>query len=171
MIRNDQQRAVTIRKRDEARTLAKEGDDRAREVYGVFADDLDEQVREYDAICSRHVTAFKLNELDDLVSVLVKCRLARGWTQGELADVVGVAEQQVQRYEAGGYEKAALWRVSEVIDALGYEVEGVVRPQQEFGGGHIRWDVKTPFASIADDLSEAASTIVVLPATTSESGR
>ncbi|WP_420877928.1 hypothetical protein [Streptomyces agglomeratus] len=32
--------------------------------------------------------------------------MARGFTQEKLADLLGVAEQQVQRDEAGGYERA-----------------------------------------------------------------
>lgn len=33
------------------------------------------------------------------------------WSERQLADLLGVAEQQVQRYEAAGYRSAALARV------------------------------------------------------------
>ena len=48
----------------------------------------------------------------------MKARIARRWTQRQLADALGVAEQQVQRYEATGYRSASLARISDVADAL-----------------------------------------------------
>ena len=49
--------------------------------------------------------------LSDLAALLVKARIARRWTQRQLADALGVAEQQVQRYEATGYGRQA-WPAS-----------------------------------------------------------
>lgn len=43
---------------------------------------------------------------------------ARGWTQRQLADQLGIAEQQVQRYEAAGYRSASLARICDVAAAL-----------------------------------------------------
>lgn len=146
MIRNNKQRAVAVKKRDEARRLAAEGDAQALEVYSAFAADLDAEIREFDAISNGYCKAFKFEDLDALAELLVKCRLSRQWTQAQLAAATGVAEQQVQRDEAGGYSKAALWRLAEIIDVLGYSVEGVVRPQAEEG---VRWDVKPAFMSAA----------------------
>ncbi len=48
----------------------------------------------------------------------MKARIARRWTQRQLADALGVAEQQMQRYEATGYRSASLARISDVADAL-----------------------------------------------------
>ena len=52
--------------------------------------------------------------LADLAALLVKARIARRWTQRQLADALGIAEQQVQRYEATGYRSASLARISDV---------------------------------------------------------
>lgn len=48
----------------------------------------------------------------------MKARIIRGWTQGRLAEALGVAEQQVQRYEYTGYRSASLTRLCEVAAAL-----------------------------------------------------
>ena len=66
---------------------------------------------------------FTAGTLAELATVLVKARVARGWTQRQLADALGVAEQEVQRYEANGYRSTSLARLCDIADALGVRVE------------------------------------------------
>jgi HTH-type transcriptional regulator / antitoxin HigA len=61
------------------------------------ADDLRAELDEYDRLRSGEVSAFEASSLADLATQLVRARIARGWTHKRLADVLGVAEQQVQR--------------------------------------------------------------------------
>jgi HTH-type transcriptional regulator/antitoxin HigA len=51
------------------------------------------------------------NSLAGLADALIKSRIARGWTQRRLAETLGVAEQQVQRYESSAYRSASLARL------------------------------------------------------------
>ncbi len=60
--------------------------------------------------------------LADVATLLVKARIARGWTQRRLAETLGFAEQQVQRYESTGYRSASLARICDVAAALGVSV-------------------------------------------------
>ena len=60
---------------------------------------------------SGQVSTFTAGTLAELATVLVKARVARGWTQRQLADALGVVEQQVQRYEANGYRSTSLARL------------------------------------------------------------
>jgi len=48
--------------------------------------------------------------------------VARGWTQRRLAEALGVAEQQIQRYESSAYRSASLARLCDIADALGVTV-------------------------------------------------
>ena len=57
------------------------------------------------------------SSLEDLAARLIKARIVRGWSQRQLADLLGVAEQQAQRYEATGYRSASLARTLEVPGA------------------------------------------------------
>lgn len=59
------------------------------------------------------------SSLAGLGDALIKARVARGWTQRQLADRLGVAEQQIQRSEATAYRSASLARLSDIADALG----------------------------------------------------
>ena len=145
MIKNDRQRSLAKKKADDARTLAAEAGGLNESVYGEFAEDLETQVKEYDAIKAGYCRSFEISELDDLPDALVKCRLARGWSQAQLADALGTAEQQIQRFEAGGYNRAALWRLAEALDALGYGFKGVVKPHSEQPSGS--WEIKKPYSA------------------------
>jgi HTH-type transcriptional regulator / antitoxin HipB len=50
---------------------------------------------------------FVLGSLNDLPTTLIKARIAAGLTQKDLADKIGVREQQIQRYEANHYNSAS----------------------------------------------------------------
>ena len=82
------------------------------------ADDLRTEIEEYELLRSGSVSSFDADSLSELATLLVKARIARGWTQRRLADVLGVAEQQVQRYESTGYRSASLARICDVASAL-----------------------------------------------------
>ena len=86
------------------------------------ADDLRTEIEEYELLRSGGVSSFAANSLEDLAVLLVKARIARGWTQRQLADALGIAEQQVQRYESTGYRAASLARICDVTAALGVTV-------------------------------------------------
>jgi HTH-type transcriptional regulator/antitoxin HigA len=60
--------------------------------------------------------------LKELSTVLVKARVARGWTQRQLAEALGMAEQQIQRYEANDYRSTSLARLCDIANALGVTV-------------------------------------------------
>ena len=82
------------------------------------ADDLRAEIAEYEALRSGEISTFTANSLAEVATLLVKARIARGWTQRQLAGALGVAEQQVQRYESTGYRSASLARICDVAEAL-----------------------------------------------------
>jgi HTH-type transcriptional regulator / antitoxin HigA len=86
------------------------------------AEDLRGEIAEYDLLRSGQVSAFEGETLAELANLLVKARIARGWTQRRLSDALGVAEQQIQRYESTGYRSASLGRICDVASALEIEV-------------------------------------------------
>jgi len=80
--------------------------------------ELDEEVREYEHLQTGAVTSFEAEGLADLPEILIRARIARGMSQRDLGIFVGVAEQQIQRYEAERYRSASLERLSEIAAAL-----------------------------------------------------
>jgi transcriptional regulator with XRE-family HTH domain len=84
--------------------------------------DLDADLREYENLQSQQHGTLELRSLEELPTALIKARIASGLTQKELADRLGLKEQQIQRYEATGYYGANLNRIQEVINALGVQL-------------------------------------------------
>jgi len=93
------------------------GDALASEV-----EELRAQLSEYERLRDGRVRSRMLRSLRDLPRALIEARIARRMTQKGLADRLGVAEQQVQRWEATGYSGVSVERLQDVADALGLEI-------------------------------------------------
>lgn len=84
---------------------------------------LDNQIVEYESLRSGHTSRVKVASFADLPEALVRARIAIGLTQRELAERIGVKEQQVQKYENERYAGASLSRLQETAAALGIELQ------------------------------------------------
>lgn len=81
-------------------------------------DELNEDVRFYEELRGGKITIFSAGCLADLPDILIQARIARGMSQKDLGDFLGLKEQQIQRYEAERYRAASLERLIEIADAL-----------------------------------------------------
>jgi ribosome-binding protein aMBF1 (putative translation factor) len=63
-------------------------------------------------------TQVELKSLEGIAEKLIQARVARGFTQAELAAKLKMKPQQIQRYEASKYANASLTRVLEVARVL-----------------------------------------------------
>lgn len=89
--------------------------------YERQANDLRDQIEAYEALKNGDTNNISIEDISDLGKSLVEARLARGLTQRELANIAGIQEQQVQRYEKDSYETASLKRISHIANAIGIE--------------------------------------------------
>ena len=90
--------------------------------------DLEAELREYEAIREGRFEVEALRVVADLPELLIKARIAQGLTQRELADRLGLKEQQIQRYEATDYAAAKWSRIREVAGALSMELGAAAEP-------------------------------------------
>jgi transcriptional regulator with XRE-family HTH domain len=134
MIKNERQYKITNAQAENFRRAASEVHEKLRSVSdhneglkwklqlsaleGQLAD-LEADLREYESLQGKLNEAIEITSLEELPSVLIKARIASGLTQKELADKLGLKEQQIQRYEATDYAGASLQRIQQVIEALG----------------------------------------------------
>ena len=134
MIKNERQYRITPRHRrnDSRRPLLASGNalGRAEGVHPVIAKaqedalrsqlaDLEGELREYESLKAGKFPIDELSVVAELPTVLIKARIAQGLSQKDLAERLGMQEQQIQRYEATDYASASLTRIKEVVSALG----------------------------------------------------
>jgi DNA-binding transcriptional regulator YiaG len=84
--------------------------------------DLRAELAEYESLKSERKKVLELESFEELPRALVRARIASGLSQRELAEKLGIKEQQVQRYEATDYQSASLARVADVVNTLGLKV-------------------------------------------------
>jgi DNA-binding transcriptional regulator YiaG len=82
------------------------------------ADELRAQVEHYERLRDGTITGRELDSLRDLPTALIEARIAANLTQRALAERLGVAEQQIQRWEATAYAGVGLDRLQDIADAL-----------------------------------------------------
>src|SRR5437879_6535807 len=110
MIKNDRQYRITKARADEldkalvalgaAPLGATHPDIRKAELEGLRSqiDELREDLADYDSLQSGKEQVLELTSLEELPSALIRARIAAGLTQRDLAQRLGLKEQQVQRY-------------------------------------------------------------------------
>jgi DNA-binding XRE family transcriptional regulator len=86
-------------------------------------EELEDQEKEYEKLRAGKYKVLKGSSIDDLPIGLIRARIALGLTQKQLAERVGLKEQQIQRYEENDYASASFSRLKEIIKALGLDIE------------------------------------------------
>ena len=80
--------------------------------------DLRSELREYEALKAGDFELDQLGVVSGLPAMLIKARIARGMSQRDLAERIGLKEQQIQRYEATDYASVSLSRIKDVVSGL-----------------------------------------------------
>lgn len=102
---------------------------------------VEEQLAEYEYLKEGLTKVFEADSLDEFGDLVTKARIARGWSQAELAKALEMEPQQIQRYEKNDWQKISLWRLQEIVEALGLDIaiHARLREQEEqnIGPSHI----------------------------------
>jgi len=130
MIRTEAEYKRALRERDEqakrlkaqeqklkAEGLSRAELKRAMDPLRSFHQDLLEEIQMYESLKRGDLRA--VGRLDGLGQQLVGLRIAKGLTQRELAEKLGVHESQVSRDERNEYHGLTLERANRILEALG----------------------------------------------------
>ena len=79
---------------------------------------LEEQLHEYEALQSGAIATLEASSLAELPRMLIRARIAQQLSQKDLANLLGLKEQQIQRYESDEYAGVSLHRLKEIAEAL-----------------------------------------------------
>lgn len=129
MIKNQKQVSVTKERLEELRKGLLEWEDREKDksslkyLMGKYSlnsliEDLQRELNEYEGLCNGNFHILNAKSLNDIPKVLIGARLAQKFSQKDLGELVGLKEQQIQRYESTDYETASWPRIVEIAFAL-----------------------------------------------------
>lgn len=133
MIKNQKQAGITKSKLTELRKAKSEFESK-REDYShleneltenalnSLIEDLENQIQTYESLVAGNFHCLKPKNLDDIPNIFIAARLSQKKSQKELADIIGIKEQQVQRYEASDFEGASWSRIIEFASALNLQL-------------------------------------------------
>jgi DNA-binding XRE family transcriptional regulator len=83
---------------------------------------LKTELTEYEQLKNAEVAPFHLNSFAEIPITLIKARITAGMTQKQLAEKIGIQEQQIQRYEANDYASISFARLVEIAQILGVNI-------------------------------------------------
>lgn len=132
---------------------------------------LTRDVQLYENLQVGDAPLLSVGNLDALSDLLIAARIARGMTQKDLANFLGLKMQQIQKYEADGYQTASLRRIATIAEALGLDVHqtgelvgqralGVADPSRPSAfplGEMYRRGWLAPYGGLSLDTREAAT--------------
>lgn len=84
------------------------------------------QIDHYEKLRDGHIAGREITSLHELPGALIEGRIAARLTQRQLAKRIGVAEQQIQRWEANDYSGVGLDRLQSIADALGIQIHETI---------------------------------------------
>lgn len=89
--------------------------DQMKSEYEILVD----QLNEYDELSSGDFEDFGETSFEELPLVMIKARIARNWTQKDLAEKLNIKQQQVQRYESEMYSSCKYSTLVKISNVLG----------------------------------------------------
>ena len=133
MIKNQKQVSITKKRLAELVASLKELETReknkttvkylmGRDSLNSLIADLQKELNEYEEVCNGNLHILKDKYLNDIPEILISARLARKFSQKDLGELLGLKEQQIQRYEATDYETASWPRIVEIAFALNIKI-------------------------------------------------
>jgi len=119
--RLEQDVSVLDQQREKLEELGLEGEELARALQPMqsFHEQLREEVEIYERMKRGDLGA--LHNLTSIGRWLIGIRIAKGLTQQELADRLGVAPSQVSRDETNDYHGISVERAQRILEALGVQ--------------------------------------------------
>jgi DNA-binding XRE family transcriptional regulator len=96
------------------------------DAIASWIETLRNQLEHYEKLRDGLITSREITSLHELPTALIEARIAARLTQRQLAERIGVAAQQIQRWEAHNYSGVNLTRLQEIADALGVKIRETI---------------------------------------------
>lgn len=88
---------------------------------------LRKEISEFEKLKAGKIRTITAHSIQELPELLIKARIARSMSQKDLAESLGMQEQQIQRYESNNYAGASLSKIEKIVEALDLVMEEKAR--------------------------------------------
>lgn len=89
----------------------------------MLKNSIREEIKQYENLKNKKITLKKQVSLIQLPQVLIEHKIAKGLTQKEFAQILGIKEQQLQRYEAENYKSVSFGRLLDYIEKANIKIK------------------------------------------------
>ena len=122
MIKSEQQKNRTIKQLTELKEKRKTASNIAIGSIDSLIGQLENEIKEYEDLKRGEFTLPKNITFVELIKNIAKIRISKGLSQQDLANMLGMTKQQINRYEEHDYQNVSLLKISEIIAVLGLTV-------------------------------------------------
>ena len=93
---------------------------------GRIKNDIKEEIRQYESLKTKGLPLRRKITVAQLPNVLIEHKIAKGLTQKQYSAMLGIKEQQLQRYEAENYRSVSFGRLLEYLEKANIKVKFAV---------------------------------------------
>ena len=122
MIKSEQQKNRTIKAREDFKNRLSDISEYSKAGVLAMIGQLEKELEEYEALKRGEFVLPRDITFVELVKNIAKIRIAKGLSQQDLANMLGISKQQINRYEEHDYQNVSLTKISEIIAVLGLTV-------------------------------------------------
>ena len=78
--------------------------------------DITEEIKQYESLKTKGIPLRRKITVAQLPNILIEHKIAKGLTQKQYSEILGIKEQQLQRYEAENYSSVSFGRLLDYLE-------------------------------------------------------
>lgn len=119
MIKSEQQKNRTLKMLNEYNEKLETLDDATKDSLLSLIGSLEQELKEYEELKQGKYFLPQNISFVELLACIPKVRISKGLSQQDLANLLGVSKQQINRYEEHNYQNVSIVVVNEILEVLG----------------------------------------------------
>ncbi|MFA7657915.1 MAG: helix-turn-helix transcriptional regulator [Candidatus Gastranaerophilaceae bacterium] len=122
MIKSEHQKNITLKRIKEFKKHLNDLDEWSSGSVNSIIGQLEQELEEYERLKKGEYTLPKNIPFGELLKCIAKVRISKGLSQQDLANLLGLTKQQINRYEEYDYQNVSLSKINEILEVLGLTV-------------------------------------------------
>ena len=122
MIKSEQQKNRTLKMIKEYNEKLKTLDEYSRGSLLSLIGTLEQEIEEYENLKKGIYELPQNISFVELLQSISKIRISKGLSQQDLANMLGITKQQLNRYEEHNYQNVSIAKINEILEVLNISV-------------------------------------------------